>query len=271
MRFLKRCILVFFLFIFTSILAEGLPLYYWQTSRFVNFGDYLSLEIVERMVSEPIKVIKTIKPATPKKLLAVGSVLRFAKEGDVIWGTGVSGRSVCEDVFSFKNLEVKGVRGPLTAQFLKDKKGIDCPEVYGDPVLLFPQLFPEYKRNPCPEYDYIVIPHFSEIEQFPREKHVVYPIDDWREIVKKVLNSKFVISSSLHGIILAEAYGIPARMLRVSENESLFKYIDYYLGTQRPDFRYATSVEEALEMGGEAPFCCDLNKIYEAFPFEYWK
>ena len=39
-----------------------------------------------------------------------------------------------------------------------------------------------------------------------------------------------MLSSSLHGIVLAEAFRIPARMLRLTENEPLYKYQDYYEG-----------------------------------------
>ena len=78
------------------------------------------------------------------------------------------------------------------------------------------------------------------------------------------------ISSSLHGIVVAEAYGIPARYLRVTENEYIIKYQDYYLGTNRTHFQFAASVEEALLLGGEEPGSCDLEKLYDAFPFEYW-
>ncbi len=249
--------------------SEGLPLFYWQTSRFINFGDYLSLEIVERMVHEPIRIVKHNKPSNPKKLLAVGSILRFARDGDVIWGSGVSGRSVHHAIFHFSDLDVRAVRGPLTRQFLQEK-GISCPEVYGDPALLMPVLFPELKKSEDPEYDYIVIPHYSENDLFPQDGHVVYPTEPWLDVVQKILSAKFVISSSLHGLVVAEAYGIPARLLRVTENEHIFKYQDYYFGTGRNQFRYASSVEEALLMGGEKPYVCDLQKLYEAFPFEFW-
>ena len=74
----------------------------------------------------------------------------------------------------------------------------------------------------------------------------------------------------MHGLIVAEAYNIPARMLRITENEPIFKYKDYYAGTNRPNFRFATSVEEALRLGGEPPFECDLEKLYAAFPFDCW-
>ena len=109
---------------------------------------------------------------------------------------------------------------------------------------------------------------------FPRGEgvntHVVYPSDPWEEIIEKILDSKFVIASAMHGLIIAEAYGVPARMLRITSSEPLLKYEDYYLGTNRPHFQYAESIEEALALGGELPFQCDLKTLYEAFPFEFW-
>ena len=74
--------------------------------------------------------------------------------------------------------------------------------------------------------------------------------------IRAILDSEFVISTSLHGLVLADAYGIPARMLRITENEPLFKYQDYYEGTGRSTFTFATSVEEALTMGGLCLYVC---------------
>jgi len=83
-----------------------------------------------------------------------------------------------------------------------------------------------------------------------------------------------VISSSLSGIIIAEAFGIPARLLRIenqSNTEDLFKYRDYYYGTNRFEFKCATSIEEALEMMGEPAPACDLEKLVKAFPFDLFE
>lgn len=44
-----------------------------------------------------------------------------------------------------------------------------------------------------------------------------------------------VYSSSLHGIILAEAYGVPAVMFRSYDKSVDFKYLDYYASTGRYD------------------------------------
>lgn len=251
--------------------SEGLPLFYWQENPEINFGDYISLKLVERIVGKPVKAYRK-KHNKEKQLLAIGSILYFANEDDVVWGSGVNGKRLNKDDYNFKHLDVRAVRGPLTRAFLVDNFQIDCPEVYGDPALLFPYFFSEFEKKKEPFYDYIVIPHYTEIKLFPKTQsgNIVYPTEPWDQVIMKILNSKFIISSSLHGIIIAEAYGIPARLLRITENEPFLKYQDYYIGTNRPNFKFAQSVEEALKMGGEPPFKCDLEQLYEAFPREFW-
>lgn len=246
---------------------RDIPLFYWNNGRFINFGDYLSLKLVERIVGHSVK---TIINQDEKKLLAVGSILSKASDGDVVWGSGISGKHPDKKDYIFTNLDIRAVRGPLTRQFIMKNFNISCPEIYGDPVLLLPYFFPEFKRKKSPTYDYIIIPHYTEQKLFPKDKYknVVYPTDPWDEVIKKILDSKFVIASAMHGLIVAEAFHVPARMLRITENEPLFKYQDYYAGTNRPNFRFATSVEEALKLGGEPPFECDLEKLYAAFPFD---
>lgn len=270
---LSRMRQLFYLFIFvcSSLCHAELPLFYWQEDPAINFGDYLSLKLVERIVQSPLRTYKKKTKNPEKKLLAIGSILYFANHGDVIWGAGMTPKRPLIADYSFSRLDVRAVRGPLTRKFLLENFHIACPAVYGDPALLIPYFFPEFKRKENPSRDYIIIPHYTERNLFPKtDPHIVYPTDPWDEVVEAILDSRFVISSSLHGIIVAEAFGIPARMLRVTENEQVLKYQDYYLGTNRPNFQYASSIETALEMGGEPPFQCDLKSLYESFPFEYW-
>lgn len=251
--------------------SDGLPLYYWQQKEFVNFGDYLSVKIVERILDAPVVIYKKTK--VPKqKLLALGSLLYFANTGDVLWGTGSNNKYPNKSDYNFTDLDIRAVRGPLTRAFIQDNFNIECPEVYGDPALLFPYLFPEFVRRENPKHPYIFIPHMYERNWFSKEdgEHIVNPTWPWDEVIEKILDSEFVISSSLHGLIIAEAYGIPARYLRLSDKEPLFKYQDYYYATGRPDFTFATSVEEALQLGGEPPLQFEPERLYDAFPFEFW-
>lgn len=272
-------LIFFLLMIFQVSLAnlcaytlEGPPLYYWQKGGKENFGDHLSLKLVERIVGGQVPVAHKELFEGQKRLLAIGSILILANSGDLIWGTGMNGKRMDLDLYKFDHLDVRAVRGPLTRDFLTKNFDISCPEIYGDPALLLPYFFPELQKKAHPQYAYLIIPHYSEEHLFPKNlfPNVVYPTDPWKDVVRKILDSKFVISSSLHGVVVAEAYGIPARYLRISDHEPLYKYNDYYLGTNRSSFTYASTVQEALEMGGEPPCVCDLEKLYTSFPFEYW-
>lgn len=253
-----------------QIINESPCIYYWMPANFNNFGDYLSLKLFERILQSNVNICKN-QYISQKKILGIGSILAHANNNDIIWGSGA--KTSNKKDYRFRTLDVRAVRGPLTRKLLIDNFNIKCPEVYGDPALLVPLLFPEFKKEKSPQIDYLIIPHYSENHLFPKEiykKNVVYTTDPWDYIIKQILNSKFVISSSLHGIIIAEAYNIPARFLRVTDREPIFKYQDYYLGTNRRSFKYATSVTEAIKMGGEKSFKCDLQKLYKAFPFDYW-
>jgi pyruvyltransferase len=257
-------------FSLAGIYEADLPLYYWRAKKFENFGDYLSVEIVQRMIDRPVAIASIADKPRTHKLLALGSILYFAREGDTLWGTGMNAKYTKREDFFFTSLDVRAVRGPMTRHFLIDHFGIEVPEVYGDPALLIPTLFPEFQRKEEPKHKYVVIPHYSDAWMFPEQDcvDIIYPYEPWDVVIEKILDSEFVISSSLHGIIVAEAFGIPARWLRVSEKEPTFKFYDYYLGTGRDQPCFATTVEEALRMGGEVPAQCDLDKLMQSFPYD---
>jgi len=267
-----RLFLLFLFFTSPLCMADGLPLWYFRHPKFDNFGDVLSIKLVERIVGVPVVAYKRKPKDNVPKLLAVGSILHIAADGDVVWGSGVNGKDLASKNYRFSDVDVRAVRGPLTRQFLMREVGITPPQIYGDPVLLFPYLFPEFKRSEKPSIPYLIVAHYSDAHAFPKDQYpnVVYAWEPWNEIVKKILDSEFVISSSLHGVVVADAYGIPSRLLRIDNSEPILKFSDYYMGTGRPNYRYATTIEQALQMGGEAPIRCNLKKLYDAFPFEFW-
>jgi pyruvyltransferase len=257
---IKLNLFIFFISFFLNA-EQRVSLFYFTPAKFAsNFGDALSPEIIERIIKKPLAQAKNYD----QQLLALGSILHFAKDKDVIWGSGINGKVPLKN-HKFSSLDVRAIRGPLTRKFLISK-GIKCPKVYGDPALLMPLLFPELKVNPT--VDYIVIPNLNEIDEFKKFPNLVLPTQDCMAVVEKILKAKFVISGSLHGIIVAEAFGVPARLLRVTEKENIFKYKDYYYGTGRANFRIAYSLEEAIKMGGEPKPVVDLKLLLESFPYD---
>jgi pyruvyltransferase len=203
-------------------------------TRGQNFGDYLSCIIIGKITQHKRFHRTRGSKRTSTKLLAVGSILHFAKNGDVIWGSGLNGK-IDPARHQFNHLDVRMVRGPLTKQFL-EAKSITVGNVFGDPGLLLPSLFPDFKWQPEAE-KIIVLPNLNELEickgKIPKKMHLVSPMGYWKKIVFKILTSELVLTSSLHGLVVADAFGVPVRFVLPIGGETLLKYQDYYLGTGR--------------------------------------
>lgn len=217
-----------------------------------NFGDIASKEVVEKITGRRTLPSGNIGP----KLLAIGSVIHMAEEGDIVWGSGSKGN---QPGFArpVSNLSVHAVRGPKTLEFLK-RNGISTSGVKAlfDPGCLIPLLYKKeiatwHARPDKVLRDYIVIPHFRDDlilrrEHIAHSQHIVSVDQTPVGMIEAILGAKRVISSSLHGLIFAEALGIPALWLAPIGGEDEMKFYDYYYGTERFDVKRFTSVEEAI-------------------------
>jgi len=228
-------------------------LYAW--TDWPNFGDALSKDVVAWASNQSVQLVPG---DTSNKLVAVGSVLQHAKSGDVIWGTGVNPYDYQNFWLNYSksalDLHVLAVRGPITRDVLIARK-IRCPPVFGDPGILLPMIYP---KSCSPLHDAILIPHLKDHSHYASSKHasmgipVVNPASDWRDVVDSIASARLVISSSLHGIIVAEAYGIPAVWFRPTQGEGYLKFQDYYGSTHRAPFP-VYDLQDCLEIRPVAP------------------
>lgn len=230
---------------------------------FSNFGDLLGPVIVRRMHSR--LGLRGARPGT-QRLLAVGSIMRLAQDGDVVWGAGINGKSVA--TAQFANVDVRAVRGPMTARVLREF-GNDVPEVYGDPALLIPELWTDSElgiaRNTGGT---VLMPNYNDIREWPSD--AIDPRGDVWERVRLLASADRVVASSLHAIVIAEAYGVPA-VLVSSGKEPPFKYEDYYEGTGRRLPSIAKDWRAGLEQEAAAPLAWDSSPLLEAFPADLWR
>lgn len=236
-----------------------------------NFGDLLGPLIVRELVER--SGLRFDGAGQGRRLLAVGSILHFAQPGDVVWGTGVNGKKLDLER-SYAGLDVRAVRGPITADFLRGH-GIHVPDIYGDPGLLVGSLWTRDElRGDRPVVPVSVVPNFHDLRAHRADPtgraQVISPQLPVLEVLARIAASEYVVGSSLHGVIVAESLGIPARFVR-SSVEPEIKYRDYYEGTGRSRFTQAASVEDALAMGPGEPPRWDPGPLLEAFPLDLWR
>ena len=156
---------------------------------------------------------------------------------------------------SEQRLDVRAVRGPLTFVYLREAYpdaqyklvrnklpggGYETQMSYGDPALLLPAVFPACRRACAPRHPLCLVPHhadegryFGELGTQPgagREWSVRNVTTPFTQMLEWVLECDLVVSSSLHGLIFAEAFGVPARWLEGREHPT--KYCDYYAATR---------------------------------------
>lgn len=234
-----------------------------------NIGDYLGVPIYDYM-TKYYNLDKSANFESTKHLYTVGSIIFFGKQDAIIWGSGLLSNPLTLRKLSKKiSLDIRAVRGPETRRELI-KHGYDCPEVYGDPGILMPLIYkPNIKEK---KSDYSVILHKSDKRRVKNQIDILS--DDYKVLIDQIASSKKIISSSLHGIILAEAYGVEAILLEDNRRDfSYFKYNDYYYSTGRMQYPVAKTIEEAIEM--KAPKLPDLSElqqnIIDVFPKDIWK
>ncbi|MFD4957920.1 polysaccharide pyruvyl transferase family protein [Microbacterium sp. NPDC058389] len=245
--------------------------------RVGNFGD-----LIGPLVVAAIRRREAIGAGGDgRRLLAVGSILHLARDGDVIWGTGVNGK-IAVSQHRFTTLDVRAVRGPLTRAWLRDEKGIDAPAVYGDPALLLKLVRPDlFADDPGPRRPLTIVPNLNDHARMSAHAATIDPRRPVHEVVRAIRASEVVVASSLHGILVAELAGVPVVPLASRGDgplgpEPLFKYEDYFSGTGRPLPEFAPDLETAIEQAAAAP-APDLHvapiadRLMAAFPRDVWR
>lgn len=245
-----------------------------------NLGDDLNYFLLKELTKRPLFFTEVMFPVFKhlKHYCCIGSIIEnFANSHSVIWGSGAIEGGACK-LPSFK---VLSVRGPLTRTWLM-KQGIDCPECYGDPALLLPLV---YDKRVKTKYEYGFIPHFLDfnlphlklfLQQHPDMLVIdMQHYDDWHNMIDKIRSCRNIISSSLHGIIIADTYGIPNVWIELSENVQGhgFKFHDYFMSVNR-DTREAVNCKESVNMGKVVaglqswePTSFNLSAYKETMPF----
>jgi len=151
-----------------------------------------------------------------------------------IWGSGC----LYPGATIFRHfMEPLALRGPLTADRLQ------CPDVpLGDPGLLFDRLIAPTGSK---IFKWGLVAHYSDVNAkgvehlIENTKYAVnIPVNGQPlETLRLISKCEFIVSSSLHGLIAADCYGIPNFRIKLGTNLEATnnKFLDYAASIKRQD------------------------------------
>lgn len=207
---------------------------YWfrnEAAGLFNFGDELSVDLIQKIFGYRVDWA----PVEICELIAVGSIIEIAENAKnknriKVWGSGFikKGKS------SGSNLDFSAVRGTLSKTRIKK----DVP--MGDPGILANLIYEPSKEKT----DKIgVIAHYIDydlplIKQLRTDNRflIINPLDKPANVAKQITSCKMILSSSLHGLIFADSFGIPNFHLPLSKRVTggIYKFHDYCSGVGKP-------------------------------------
>lgn len=254
----------------------SIPLSWAATTRespHANLGDTLSALIVAGMAGVPVRRAGFDQPI--ERMVGVGTIGHNQRNGVLhFWGTGVDAERNPVDPLvhgyvrpANTEFNIHALRGPNSARTLR-AAGIEVPDIFGDPVWMLPRFWP--MRDVEKTHDLGVILHITELDGRELDSQVKaslirYAVPDafkdrirlinthcpptpegMKAKVAEIVSCRAVVSTSLHGLVIAETYGIPCawfatygdgegRMLDLGNHEHQIDHRmrDFYSGAGR--------------------------------------
>ena len=228
---------------------------YWRSDKgFGNFGDELNVPVGKFLFGDNITFNKKNIPGS---IRLIGSNLGDVENEDLACGVGIHHHS---QKIKSTLADYRCVRGPLSLKYLQSR-GVSIKNIFlGDPALLL-KAFYEPIINKELKDKIGVVPHISNIDYFKHQVdqldgfYLINPTNNWEQVVSEIYSCKSVISSSLHGLICADAYDKPNVWIKVpgksippcdkNTDNGDFKYWDYFMSQGR-QIKFINSIHDNL-------------------------
>ncbi|PFG30433.1 polysaccharide pyruvyl transferase [Paramicrobacterium agarici] len=195
--------------------------YWWDGHP--NFGDALTPWLLRHFGFIPVHA-----EFHRAQVIGVGSLMQFVPRdySGLIWGTGL----ISDAPVTLPSAEPLAVRGPLTQRAL----GADGSVALGDPGLLASRVL----RRPRVTHRLGIVPHGSHFDDahfrrialtHPKDVMLIDVARSPAAVIRDIASCAAIVSTSLHGVIIADSYGIPAcwTMLEPVLIGGDFKFLDH--------------------------------------------
>jgi len=193
-----------------------------------NFGDDLNLELWPRLSPALFEDSQSTDGFS-----GIGTIIGMPVEGVERIHVFTSGVGYNRIARLKTPHQFWAVRGPLTAKIL----GLNPELALTDGALLAPMIFPK----PPSSGEVLVVPHWESILMGGWQETcahadltLVDPTQKPDVVIRRLAGAKLVLTESLHGAILADAYGVPWLPFTTVQSFSTFKWLDWTLSVGVP-------------------------------------
>ncbi len=276
--------------------ASQIPLCWAATTKnhpFANLGDALSPIIISALSGLP-SVHRNFDSDTPR-LASVGSIAHGLKNGVVhFWGSGIDKHKnpVNRELGYYTRppnttFHVHAMRGPFSAEVLRNQD-MEVPSIYGDPVWFLPAIMEPAAEK---QYELGVVVHLSELtglslDDTVRHEFIRYwvpkslarsvriittltppTLSGLEDKIKEMTACKRIASTSLHGLVIAETYGIPCAYFPVAGEGVDFREIvrdNPTVDARMLDFYGGVGYKKLFVYGRERHIETDWDELIEA-------
>lgn len=255
---------------------EKINLTWWKGKNNNNWGDALNPFLAKLISGKDINHIELNDTSNILRISMIGSILNsINNENLIVWGSGFIAKT---NNLSKPPKRICAVRGRFTRDLLLNQ-GYDCPEIYGDPALLYPNF---YSPKIHKKYKIGILPHYIDYNhewvkkvKSNKEVLVINILEGINKVVDDILSCDCIISSSLHGIIAADSYNIPSLWVEFSDKVigNGFKFRDYFSSVNRIDttpikIDTTTKLADIMNQFYDYKIDIDLEKLYNSCPFK---
>ncbi len=197
------------------------PAFWWDGHP--NFGDDMTPWLLPHY-----GLAAGYRSAGASRMAGIGSILEFLPEDwdGVVWGSGL----MEERAHPLPQARFLAVRGELT----RELAGVQGPVALGDPGMLMAR----HLRRPRTKWDVGIVPHghhrrhegLAELARTEGARvRVINVHQGAAAAVREIAACRSVITTSLHGLVTADSYGIPAAWTTLEPplGGGDFKFRDY--------------------------------------------
>lgn len=271
--------LIRFLYEFIVIFVFGrkcVPVRFFSSKK--NVGDALNFYLIHKISN---RSVFEVKMGGVRHILGIGSIIHLGSGKSLVWGAGLIEEGIVLDQKTLASMKFFAVRGKKTRELIARKIGRSLSCTLGDPAVLMPIY---YMPNVKKRYALGIVPHYVDKESrgFKRLLEltsakvidVELPVEAF---IDELSECEVIISSSLHGLILADSYNIPNVWVQFSNNliGGDFKFLDYYTTTSEKqrqpveliDYNFSVDKVNSLLAGANiAKFTEDRDLLIKCFP-----